>query len=67
MDGDYRNDPTVGTASAGTDGASLNSFDIKFNSPIIGNASKEYLLESAMHEIVHAYLYAHPSVRNGLS
>ncbi len=53
----------VGTGAAGTDGPQKDNFVITFNTPIIANASKEYLMETTIHEIFHAYLYANPLVK----
>ncbi|MBS1520008.1 MAG: hypothetical protein JST50_03340 [Bacteroidetes bacterium] len=65
VDGDFTS--TLGTADAGTDGLSYNNFEVKFNTPIIKDGSKEFLLETAMHEIYHAYLYANPTVKGNLT
>lgn len=55
------------TADANTSGNQLNNLVVTFNTPVIANASKEFLLETTMHEIFHAYLYVNPTVRTGLS
>ena len=57
----------VGQGSASTSGSQLNNLDVVFNTPVIANASKEYLTEVFMHEIYHAYLYVNPAVRGNLS
>jgi|GEM_PF-5878302 len=53
----------VGQGAANTTGAQKNNFVVTFNTPVIKNASKEYLMETTMHEIFHAYLYANPSIK----
>ncbi|MFI5159554.1 MAG: hypothetical protein ACHQF4_11855 [Sphingobacteriales bacterium] len=53
----------VGQGAANTTGAQKNNFEVTFNTPVIKNASKEYLMETTMHEIFHAYLYANPSTK----
>jgi hypothetical protein len=54
------------TADANTTGQN-NSFTVTFNTPIISGASQEYMLETTMHEIFHAYLYVNPTIRQGFS
>jgi len=58
---------TSGKDDATTDGDQLNNLTVTFNSPVIANASQEYLMETTIHEIYHAYLDVNPSVNNALS
>jgi hypothetical protein len=55
------------TDDANTSGSSLNNIDVEFNISQIQNASKEYLLETVMHESYHAYLDVNPTVKGNLS
>ena len=55
------------TTDANTSGSQLNNMDVVFNTPMITNATKEFLLETTMHEIFHAYLYVNPAISRGFS
>jgi hypothetical protein len=52
---------------ANTSGNQLNNLVVTFNTPAIASASKEYLLETTMHEIYHAYLDVNTSLKGSLS
>jgi hypothetical protein len=56
-----------GTEDASTGGGQKDQFEITFNTSQITNASKEFLLETTMHEIFHAYLDENPTVNAGFS
>jgi len=53
------------TEDANTSGDQKDNFQITFNTPQIANASKEFLLETTMHEIFHAYLDENPNINAG--
>ncbi len=53
--------------AASTDGNQANNFTVTFNNPVITNSSQEYLLETTLHEIFHAYLDENPSIKGRLS
>jgi hypothetical protein len=60
LTGNYAN------ADAITNGSQAN-LDVTFNTSQLSSGSKEYLAETAMHEIYHAYLYVNPSVLINMS
>lgn len=58
------------STAANTSGSQLNNMDIVFNSQLFTQnnlPSKEFLTETAMHEVFHAYLFVNPSIRGQLS
>jgi hypothetical protein len=67
IDGNFTSDPYIGQNAAGTDPENGYNFDIKFNTPIISSSSQEYMMETAMHEIFHAYLYVNHTLLNGVT
>ncbi len=54
-------------APAETSGSSLNNLDVVFIKSQLANASQEYLAETAIHEIYHAYLFVNPTIKGNLS
>jgi hypothetical protein len=50
-----------------TNGITYNNIDVIFNNSAIQNASNEYLAETVMHEIYHAYLDANTNIKTMLA
>lgn len=50
-------------------GGGISTYDltITFNSSQVNSASKEFLAETMMHEVFHAYLTANPTVKGNLT
>lgn len=63
----FKQETIAGSTDDATTDGQKGDIVITFNTPQIASASQEYMMESTMHEIFHAYLDQNPTVKGNLT